>query len=176
MYTDTLRKNICNDHGKSPITITRICGPIKKINDTTFTLSFYRMGFNNSKRTSDFWLIAATNGDENYKSTVQQVNIRIPYPNMEGKEQYIRFKPISNVKMGTASISLNAVSDLGLPVCYYVQEGPAEINGEKLLFTSVPPRTKFPVKITVVAWQYGSSIEPKVQTAEPVVQTFYLEK
>ncbi|MCS3161951.1 hypothetical protein NXX71_14925 [Bacteroides faecis] len=42
------------------------------------------------------------------------------------------------------------------------------------MFTRIPPRTKFPVKITVVAWQYGRSTEPKVQTAEAVEQSFCL--
>jgi hypothetical protein len=174
--TDTLRRNIVNDHAKKTVSITRICGPVEKVNDTTFTLRFYRMGFNNRKRTSDLWLVAAIDGDENYKSTVQQINVRFPFPNKEGKAQRIIFGPLPNVKSGTSSIPLGAVSDLGLPVYYYVQEGPARINDGKLIFTPVPPCTKFPVKITVVAWQYGSSAEPNVQTAEPVVQTFYLEK
>ena len=57
---------------------------------------------------------------------------------------------------------------------YYVKQEPAEIKGNKLVFTRIPPRTKFPVKITVVAWQYGRSTEPKVQTAEAVEQSFCL--
>ncbi|WP_198175132.1 hypothetical protein [Spirosoma telluris] len=34
-------------HARTPIRIDRICGPVRKLNDTTFQLSFYRMGFNN---------------------------------------------------------------------------------------------------------------------------------
>jgi hypothetical protein len=30
--------------------------------------------------------------------------------------------------------------------------------------------------VTVIAWQYGSSIEPFLQTAEPVEQSFFIEK
>ena len=59
-------------------------------------------------------------------------------------------------------------------VCYYVKEGPAEIKGDKLVLTKIPPRAKFPVKVTVVAWQYGRSGEPQVQTAEAVEQSFYI--
>jgi hypothetical protein len=40
--------------------------------------------------------------------------------------------------------------------------------------TPVPPRTKFPLKITVVAWQFGRGTEPKLQAAEPVERTFHL--
>ena len=61
-------------------------------------------------------------------------------------------------------------SDCGLPVYYYVKEGPAEIEGNKLVFTRIPPRSKFPLKVTVVAWQYGLAGE--VQTAEPVERSF----
>jgi len=63
-----------------------------------------------------------------------------------------------------------------MPVYYYVQEGPAEIKENKLIFTPIPLRAKYPVKVTVVAWQYGRSTEPKIQTAEPVSQSFYIEK
>jgi len=38
------------------------------------------------------------------------------------------------------------------------------------------PRAKFPVKVTVVAWQYGRVLEPKLKTAEPVEQTFSIVK
>ena len=32
------------------------------------------------------------------------------------------------------SVSLEAVSDCGLPVYYYVKEGPVELQGNKLVF------------------------------------------
>lgn len=73
---------------------------------------------------------------------------------------------------GTEEIRLDAVSDSGLPVRYYVKAGPAEIIGNRLIFTRIPPRSKFPVKVTVVAWQYG--IPGAVQTAGPVVREFYI--
>jgi hypothetical protein len=43
-----------------------------------------------------------------------------------------------------------------------------------LKFTSLPPRTKFPVQVTVVAWQYGRAVEPKLQSAAPVERTFFI--
>ncbi len=55
----------------------------------------------------------------------------------------------------------------------YVKEGPARIQGNDVLeFTSIPPRSRFPMKVTVVAWQYG--IAGEVQTAEPVERSFYI--
>jgi hypothetical protein len=61
-------------------------------------------------------------------------------------------------------------------VYYYVQDGPAEIEGDTLKFTAIPPRARMPLKVTVVAYQWGRSIEPKLKTAEPVVRTFSIVK
>jgi hypothetical protein len=63
-----------------------------------------------------------------------------------------------------------------MAVYYYVQQGPAEIKGDQLIFTGIPPKSKFPIQVTVVAWQYGRNIEPKVKTAEPVFQSFVINK
>lgn len=176
VFTDTLRTKTTNEHAKGKPTISRICGPVEKVNDTTFTVRFYRMGLNNEKRTGDIWLMASHPGDKNYKSTVQQFNMRIPLQNTEGMQQKITFEPITNQKIGTKEITLKAHSNSRLPVYFYIQEGPAEIKNGKLVITKIPKRTKLPLKITVVAWQYGRSIEPKIQSAEPVVQSFYLSK
>lgn len=176
VFTDTLRAKPTNDHAKGKPTITRICGPGEKVNDTTFTIRFYRMGLNNEKRTGDIWLMASHPGDKNYKSTVQQFNMHIPLRNTEGVAQKITFEPIVNQKMGTKEIAIKAHSNSELPIYFYVQEGPAEIKNGKLVITKIPKRTKSPLKVTVVAWQYGRSIEPKIQSAEPVAQSFYLSK
>ena len=174
VYTDSLRSSLVKEHAHGGIEVTRICGPVAKVNDTTFTVRFYRMGMDNPKRTGDIWLLAANEGDSRYKSAVQQFNIRIPYRNTEGKRQYILFPGIEDVREGVESVSLEAVSDCGLPVYYYVKEGPAELQDNRLVFTKIPPRSKFPVKVTVVAWQYG--IAGQVQTAEPVERSFFITK
>ena len=175
-FTDSLHAKRANNHSTTKTVISRICGPVEKLNDTTFTVRFSRMGLNNVKRTADICLITANDGDPKYKSAVQQMYIHIPYPNKEGKEQAIRFDSIPNVNQRVKSVDLHAVAGSGMPVYYYVQEGPAEVKDGKLVLTSIPPRAKFPVKVTVVAWQYGRSIEPKVQTAKPVSRMFYIEK
>jgi len=120
--------------------------------------------------------MASVKQDHKYRSAVQQVEIRIPYRNKEGISQRIIFPKLSDVKASVKKISLNGTADSGLPVYYYVKEGPAEIKGDKLVLTKIPPRAKFPVKVTVVAWQYGCSGEPKVQTAKVVEQSFYVIK
>lgn len=174
VYTDMLRNEYSKEHSTHPIRMSRICGPVEVVNDTTFTVRFYRMGLDNPKRTGGICLMASVKQDHKYRSAVQQVEIRIPYRNKEGISQRIIFPKLSDVKASVKEISLNGTADSGLPVYYYVKEGPAEIKGDKLVLTKIPPRAKFPVKVTVVAWQYGCSGEPKVQTAEAVEQSFYI--
>ena len=174
VYTDTLRNEYSKEHSTHPIRMSRICGPVEVVNDTTFTVRFYRMGLDNPKRTGGICLMASVKQDHKYRSAVQQVEIRIPYRNKEGIPQRIIFPKLSDVKASVKEISLKGTADSGLPVYYYVKEGPAEIKRDKLVLTKIPPRAKFPVKVTVVAWQYGCSGEPKVQTAEAVEQSFYI--
>jgi hypothetical protein len=175
VFTDTSRVQATTAHARTPIRIDRICGPVRKLNDTTFQLSFYRMGFNNPKRSNDIWLLASNDGDAEYKSIVQQADLRFPITNKDGKSQTITFPAIPNQTTGTKSLLLGAVSSAGLPVHYYVKAGPAIIEGNRLVFTPIPPRSRRPVAVTVVAWQYGTSVGDKVQSATPVEQTFQIQ-
>ena len=93
---------------------------------------------------------------------------------MDGKPQKIVFAPITDVKAGIPSVPLVATSDAGLPVQFFVQAGPAIVRDGKVVFTAIPPRSQFPITVTVVAWQWGRASEPKVKTAELVTQTFRL--
>lgn len=138
----------------------------------SITVRYYRMGLNNVKRTGDIWLMATHEGDNKYKSSVQQINIRIPHRNTEGMKQTITFNKIDYKKQ--KFIALKASSDCGLPVNFYIKDGPAEIRNDRLFVTKIPPRSKYPVKVTVVAWQYGLTSEPKVRTAEQVERFFYI--
>lgn len=171
-FTDSLRAVRNSQKGTHPPVISRICGPVKQLNDTTFQIQFYRIGMENKRHNTSIYLLASSEGDKRYKSTVQEFQLHIPFRHTTGRRQHILFPGIEEVKVGTESISLLATSDCNLPVSYYVKEGPAEVVGDKLQFTEIPPRSKFPIKITVVAWQYG--LTDKVQTAEPVERSFYL--
>ena len=98
--------------------------------------------------------------------------------NRDGKPQEITgFDPPASVRPGTRTLDLSAKSSAGLPVFYYVREGPAVIENDRTLrLTDVPPRAKFPVKVTVVAWQWGRMADPKVQSAAPVERTILINK
>jgi len=105
-----------------------------------------------------------------------EAELNIPLANKDGADQTITFDAPDKVTYGTKSLALKATSSSGMPVSYYVREGPAYVEGNTLRFVPLPPRAKFPVKVTVVAWQYGRSIEPKVKSAEPVERTFLITK
>ncbi len=173
-FADSSRIQKVNEYAHTPLTIDRICGPVKKLDDSTFRLSFYRMGFNNQRRSNFIWLLAHNEGDEQYKSVVQQMELKFPLKNTQGVAQTLVFKPIPAQKFGVKKLSLEAQSSAHLPVGFYVKEGPAWIENQQLVFTKIPPKTKFPVKVTVVAWQYG--IAGKIQTAEPIEQSFEITK
>lgn len=173
-FTDSLRLKEVSNFAKTPLLIDRICGPVKKVNDTIFQIRFDKLGFNNSKRSNDIWLLAHNDGDAVYKSSVQQLHVRFPIVNKEGTPQTIDFSPLNDVKTGVKRIELKATSSAGTKVQYYVKEGPAYMEGNVLHFTKIPPKTKFPLKVTVVAWQYG--IAGQLQSAVPVERSFWIRK
>ena len=96
--------------------------------------------------------------------------------NKDGAPQVITFDNIPDVPAGKKSVPLFAKSDSGLPVEFTVISGPAIIEGNNLVFTPIPPRTKYPVEVTVAAWQWGRSSEPKIKTADMVRQTMHIAK
>ena len=63
VFTDSLHTTISDEHSSTFPEITRICGPVQKVNDTTFTVRFYRMGMYNKRRTGDICLLASHDGD-----------------------------------------------------------------------------------------------------------------
>lgn len=162
--------------GGGPVKLSRISGPVVQLSRDTFAVSLNRSSIPGDRRAGDIWLLASHPGDAKYKSAVQQALLKIPIRLTEGTEQHITFPKISDQKAGAKSVRLAATSDAHVKVYYYVREGPAEADGDQLKFTRIPPRAKFPVKVTVVAWQYGRALAPKLQSAEPVEQSFLITK
>ncbi|MEO7494403.1 MAG: hypothetical protein ABIT83_21905 [Massilia sp.] len=159
--------------------IARICGPVAQIGPDTFAIRFYRMGMNNAKRSNDMWFSLTWPGDGQYKQMVQQAELQFPLTNKAGQGQTIAFPDIPDQRGGAgtalAPLRLGATSSAGQKVYYYVREGPAEVDDDGVLrFTAIPPRARLPIQVTVVAWQWGRSIEPKVQSAAPVEQRFMI--
>lgn len=159
-----------------PVVIERIYGPVEKLADDTFAMRFDRLGFDQGQRSAEIWFAASHPGDRQFKRSVQQAVMVFPLRNTTGAEQTISFAGIPNQKAGAKSVALSAKSSAaGAKVRFYVREGPAEVVGDELVFTPIPPRSRFPLKVTVVAWQWGRSIDPKLKSAEPVERTFSID-
>jgi hypothetical protein len=159
------------------ISIDPVCGPVEKISDNTFAFHLQKESLLNSNAQNYELVFAATHpGDDRYKPAVQQAHMYVPARNTQGTDQHLIFPEIPNQKTGAKTFVLKATSDANLPVGYLVREGPAEILGNVLTLARIPPCSKLPIRITVIAWQYGRSVEPKVKSAEPVERTFFLVK
>ena len=171
-YTDSLRSKNIKYHSDKKIRFEKICGPVTAINDTTFRIEFFSTGFENKRRAGGIWLAACGDGDKNYNSTVQQIEIKIPIANNDGKKQTITFPEIKNIKKNIDVIPLTAFSDSGLPIEYYIKEGPASIKDGNIIINRIPVKAAFPLKVTVVAWQYGKKGD--YSSADPVENSFYI--
>jgi hypothetical protein len=148
-----------------------ICGPIAPLGGGRFRIALDRTW----KTGAACYLVVWHPATDGVRFGVQPAAVKL-VPNTEGAVQTIDFKPIPDVMVGTASIPLTATSDAGLSVSFYVVSGPALVKGEKLEFTPIPPRARFPVEVTVAAWQWGRHRDPKIKTADVERQTFHLAR
>ncbi|HEX3356553.1 MAG TPA: hypothetical protein VHS31_06180 [Tepidisphaeraceae bacterium] len=153
--------------GGPPI-VSRIEGPVEPTGPNSFRLQFYR-GTNFEKPIA--WFAATQAGDEKYRSAVQQAVMNIPR-NINGADQVITFDPIADVPANTRTLKLQATSSAGLPVRFYVRQGPATVDGDVLKLLPVPPRAKYPLSVTVVAWQWGRAGTRPIKTTESIERTF----
>ena len=154
-----------------PPAIEWLCGPIEPLGDGRFRIALDRVWLGSGAT----YVALRQAGNAKIRGIVQPAAIDLKaMRNKEGKAQKITFDPIPDVKAGTTSIELSARSDAGFPVSFFVISGPAMIVDRRLVFTEIPPRSRYPIEITVAAWQWGRGVEPQVRTAEIVKQSFHL--
>jgi hypothetical protein len=156
-------------HAKGPIQFRVIDGPVVQTGSNTFSMQFNRGSVGGA-----IWIQEEQKGDEQYRRAVQPGQIPIPAKLTTGIAQTIHLAGITDQKAGEKEIELNARADSGLPVAYYVVAGPAVIIDKILKFTKIPVKSKYPVKVTIIAYQWGRTTEPFFQSAEPVTVTFNL--
>lgn len=157
----------------TPPKIQWLCGSAIPLGDNKFQFSMDRSVVNANDPGFIFKLVHE--GDKDFRLCIVPAYINIPVIR-EGKEQKITFPKIDNQKLGTKEVHLKATSDSNLRVRYFVKYGPAIIQDDKLIFTDVPENSKFPLEVSVVAWQWGSNVEPKIKTARQVEQKFHIVK
>jgi hypothetical protein len=147
---------------------------VVKVDDGTYRLQFDQSGFNSAYRSFNVFLSAMIPTSEKEMVKSQPGGIFVAR-NTEGADNAITFSQIPD-DSDRKPIGLKATASSGLPVAYYVDSGPAVVDGDTLKFTPIPPRSKFPLTVRVVAWQWGRSAEPKVKSADPVVVTFNITR
>lgn len=143
-----------------------ICGPIAPLGGNRFRISLDRTWTH-----TPTFLSVSHPGDAGHRHGVQPAEIRLE-PNTAGAPQSIVFEPIPDQVAGVKEIALRATSDAGLPVRFFVRVGPAEVHGDRLVVSDIPPRSRLPLTVTVAAWQWGRSAAPAVQTAPLVERSF----
>lgn len=161
--------------GGGPVLIDPIVGAVEQLSPDTFAIRFNRMGSSYNSSSFQAW----HPGDGTYNSAVQQSLLTFPATNTSGAAQAITFPQPADQLVGATTIPLTATTTgtatyAGATVYYYVREGAAKVNGSTLQFTTLPPRTKYPSRVTVVATQWGRSIAPLLQTATPVTRTLWI--
>lgn len=154
---------------KNEPTLEWVCGQFKPIGNNQFRVSLDRMYPNMTS-----YMGVRQIGDETIRTIFQPGGLTIP-KNNNGQIQKITFEKIKDVTDGTKSVPLIATSDSGLEVNYYVVSGPAIVEKDKLIFTKIPPKSKFPITVTVAAWQWGRAAEPQIKMAEIIKQSFKIK-
>jgi len=146
-----------------------VCGPVAPVAPGRFRIALDRTW----KTGAACYLVARHDGDSATRRTVQPAHVTL-VENQQGAAQTITFERIPDTPAGTATLPLVARASSGLPVQFYVESGPAVVRGNVLEFTPVPPSARYPVEVTVVAWQWGRPQEPQVKMAPLVRRTFRL--
>jgi hypothetical protein len=149
-------------HADGPI-LFRVYGPLEQVGPDTF-----RVAGAGAKLAAG--ILAYHPGDGVYRYAEQLG--RLDLPRLEkGAPQTIAFALAENVARSAFPLKLEATSDRGLPVRFIVRSGAAIVRDGKLELADVPHRAAWPLAIEVMAYQYGSAVEPLVQSAEPVRRT-----
>lgn len=154
-------------HAPGPIEFKVIDGPVECLGDGKFRTVFQGSA---SMGRRGAVLMAYHPGDGTYRYAEHPGFLNPPMGVKSGKPQTVEFPAVGSLKPGT-SVKLRATSDSGLPVEYAVAHGPAEIaDTDTLRVSPIPPRSKYPVEIKVIAWQWGKEGEDGFKAAEPVDQ------
>ncbi len=120
-------------------------------------------------------IVAYHPGDKSFRPTEHPAHVNINIINRVGEPQTLDFAKIPDQKAGVKSLKLVARASSGLPVEFFVVSGPATVDGDRLKFTELPVRAKFPVRIIVSAFQWGRSVDLPIPSVGPVTQEFFIQ-
>ena len=153
---------------REAIDVKVIQGPAVKTGLETFDIRFNRHGFD-GYRAREVVLAAVYPGDAHWKRSVQQGLLRFPL-NTHGAENEIKWDAPETASAAEFPLRLAATATSGLPVRYFVREGPAVVGDDGVLRLCDWPAGATECAITVCAYQWGAD-GGKVKTAKPVYRT-----
>jgi hypothetical protein len=158
-------------HSSIPIKVKPVGGPLIATGPDTVRVQFDALSPADEPGRSTFMAYSA--GDDQYRYTEHVGMMPRGFKTFnKGKNQTITFPELKDISVGQNTVELKAVSDAGLPVDYYVAYGPAIVDGRTLRITEIPGRAKYPIEVSIVAYQFGRGKEPFVKTAVHVERRF----
>jgi len=163
-------------HADTAIVYRVSSGALQQTGPDIFMVAARSGGLTRQGQPWEPWIMAYDPGDAQYRSADRPAHILIDIRNKNGEPQTLKFEKISNVSSRIAKVVLSASASSGLPVQFYVESGPAIIDGNTLRILPVPPRSRYPVRVIVSAFQWGRVGAQSVQTADPKTQEFFLQR
>lgn len=156
-------------HSSQPIVYRVSSGALQQTGPDTFKVSARSGGLTRQGQPWEPWIMAYEPGDAEYRSADRPAHILIDVRNKKGESQTLDF-PKPDIKPGIRSVELQGKASSGLPVQFYVESGPAVVEGNTLRLLPIPPRSRYPVRLIVSAYQWGRAGDHPVQSAGPVTQ------
>jgi len=163
-------------HASTPIVYRVSSGALRQVGPDTFQVAARSGGLTRQGLPWEPWIMAYQPGDSEHRSADRPAHILIAIRNTAGQSQTLTFEQPHDVARGTKNLALKASTSSGLPPQFYVESGPAFVEGSTLRLLPIPPRTHLPVRIIVSAYQWGRAGTHPVQSAGPITREFFILK
>jgi hypothetical protein len=161
-------------HAPGPILFRTIpSGCLQQTGPAEFRVALHAGGFRRLGPPWEPWILAYNRGNEAYRGTDRPARVMISLLNTRGKRQVIHFAQIK-LRRERRAIILHATSSAGLPIQFYVVSGPVYLIGNRLVLCRIPPRSRYPLRVIIGAYQWGRATHPRVQSAGPVFRSFMI--
>lgn len=152
-------------------------GALDQVGPDLFKVGIHRGIVLNQGNPWEPHIIAYSNGNDEFRRADRPIHIVIDIQNKSGEQQTLDFPKIPDQKVKRLkALKLKAKASSGLPVQYFIISGPAVIESNVLKFDSIPPRSRFPLRVLVGAYQWGRNTDPKIKSVGPLIQEFLITK
>ncbi len=144
------------------------------IGNLEYKLRFYRYNPNAGGYTQSY-VALYREGNDTVAASVRNVRIDRTQSTIPGLQaQTISFPDVPPIAASTRYVLLQAKASSGMPVAYFVRSGPAIVVNNQLIITQIPEGSKFPIPISVAAYQVGRTGVGGVYAAPTVYKTVWI--